>query len=181
MQDETDDGPVGFRRGEQVLVSRNDHARGLLNGTTAIVTALHPDGVTVQTASGREVRVDQGWLREGRLDHGYAMTLHKAQGRTVHTALVVGSDTLSAQAGYVGLSRGTHANQLFVSTRDLHDLTTDCGGAVGHRPSLPSTRPALLSRDSRQRLALEQLRRGDRPAGLVHNSRAAGPAAPRAS
>jgi ATP-dependent exoDNAse (exonuclease V) alpha subunit len=178
---ETDDAPIGFRRGEQVLVTRNDHARGLLNGTAAIVTALHPDGVTMQTASGRQVRVDQGWLREGRLDHGYAMTLHKAQGRTVHTALVVGSDTLSAQAGYVGLSRGTRANHLFVSTRDLHDLTTDCGGTVQHRPSLPSTRPALLRRDSRQRLALEQLRRGDRPPGLVHNSRAAGPAAPRAS
>lgn len=178
---ETDDGPIGFRRGEQVLVTRNDHARGLLNGTTAIVTALHPDGVTVQTTSGRQVRVDQQWLREGRLDHGYAMTLHKAQGRTVHTALVVGSDTLTAQAGYVGLSRGTHANHLFVSTRDLHDLTTDCGGTVRHRPSLPSTRPALLSRDSRQRLALEQLRRGEWPPGLVHNSRAAGPAAPRAS
>jgi conjugative relaxase-like TrwC/TraI family protein len=181
---ETDDGPIGFRRGEQVLVTRNDHARGLLNGTTAIITALHPDGVTVQTTCGRQVRVGQEWLREGRLDHGYAMTLHKAQGHTVRTAIVVGSDTLSAQAGYVGLSRGTYANHLFISTHDLHDLhdlTTDCGSTVRHRPSLPPTRPALLSRDSRQRLAMEQLRRADGPPGFVHNSRAAGPAAPRAS
>jgi hypothetical protein len=89
------------------------------------------------------------------------MTLHKAQGRTVHTALVVGSEGLSAQAGYVGLSRGTHANHLFLTTRDLHDLTTDCGHAAQHRPvGRASFSSSPLLRDVRQRLALEATGRG---------------------
>jgi ATP-dependent exoDNAse (exonuclease V) alpha subunit len=91
----------------------------------------------------------------GQLDHGYAMTLHKVQGRTVHTALVVGSDTLSTQAGYVGLSRGTHANHLFMSTHELHDLSTDCSSRVQHRRTEPAGKRPALSRDARHRLASE--------------------------
>ncbi|MDP3711275.1 MAG: MobF family relaxase [Mycobacteriales bacterium] len=156
---DTDEGQIGFRQGDQVLVTRNDHALGLLNGTTAIVFALQPDGLILRTTSGRDVRVERAWLQEGCLDHGYAMTLHKAQGRTVHTALVVGGDSLSSQAGYVGLSRGTHANHLFLTTRDVHDLTTDCGHAAQHRPPSRVVRPSPLTRDARQRLASELLRR----------------------
>jgi conjugative relaxase-like TrwC/TraI family protein len=50
---DTDAGPIGFRQGEQVLITRNDHALGLLNGTTGTVTALHPDGLTLRTTSGK--------------------------------------------------------------------------------------------------------------------------------
>jgi conjugative relaxase-like TrwC/TraI family protein len=153
-------GPVEFREGDQVLVTRNDLTRGLLNGSAATVTALHRDGLTLHTTRGQQVRVPTGWLAQGHLDHGYAMTVHKAQGRTVHTALLVGGDTLSTQAGYVGLSRGTHANHLFLDTAQAHDLTTDCSHAVQHRRAAPRPPGRQLSRDTRQRLALEQLRPG---------------------
>jgi ATP-dependent exoDNAse (exonuclease V) alpha subunit len=153
----TDDGPVDYRVGDQVLVTRNDHPRGLLNGTTATVTRLDQDGLTLATAPGRRIDVDRAWLATGQLDHGYAMTLHKAQGRTVHTALVVGSDSMSIQAGYVGLSRGTHANHLFLSTPDLRDLTTDCSSRVQHRRARQTERPPALGRDVRRQLAGDAL------------------------
>jgi conjugative relaxase-like TrwC/TraI family protein len=155
LQVDTDDGPVDYRIGDQVLITRNDHRRGLLNGTAATVTGLGRDGLTLQTTDGRQSSVDPEWLAAGQLDHGYAMTLHKAQGRTVHTALVVGSDTLSTQAGYVGLSRGTHANHLFLSSRDLHDLSTDCSSRIQHRRSQAGSRRLAMTRDARQRLATE--------------------------
>jgi conjugative relaxase-like TrwC/TraI family protein len=159
------DGPVEFRAGDQVLVTRNDHTRGLLNGSTATITGLHRDGLTLRTSRGQQVRVPTGWLEQGRLDHGYAMTVHKAQGRTVHTALLVGGNSLSTQAGYVGLSRGTHDNYLFLDSTEAHDLTTDCSHAVQHRPAAPRPPGRQLERDSRQRLALD-----GRPArGVVHN------------
>jgi conjugative relaxase-like TrwC/TraI family protein len=155
LQVDTDNGPVDYRVGDQVLITRNDHRRGLLNGTTATITRLDRDGLTLQTADGESAEVDRAWLAAGQLDHGYAMTLHKAQGRTVHTALVVGSDSLSAQAGYVGLSRGTHANHLFLSSRDLHELTTDCGSRVQHLRAEATHRRGALTRDSRQHLATD--------------------------
>ncbi len=152
---DTDDGPVDYRVGDQVLITRNDHRRGLLNGTTATVTRLDRDGLTLQNTSGKQAEVDRAWPATGQLDHGYAMTLHKAQGRTVHTALAVGSDSLSAQAGYVGLSRGTDANHLFLSSRDLHEVTTDCGSRVQHRRAEATHRRGALTRDSRQHLATD--------------------------
>jgi conjugative relaxase-like TrwC/TraI family protein len=152
---DTDRGPVDYRVGDQVLITRNDHPRRLLNGTTATVTGLDRDGLALHTATGAHVTVDRDWLAAGQLDHGYAMTLHKAQGRTVHTALVVGNESLSAQAGYVGLSRGTHANHLFLSSRDLHDLSTDCGSRVRHRPTEPARETGALTRDTRRRLAID--------------------------
>ena len=156
LQVDTQAGPVDYRVGDQVLVTRNDHARGLLNGTPATVTQLDADGLTLVTTGGQQAEVGRAWLAAGQLDHGYAMTLHKAQGRTVHTALVVGNDTLSTQAGYVGLSRGTYANHLFLSSPDLHDLSTDCSSRVQHRRPAREQDRHPLSRDSRQQLAGDQ-------------------------
>ncbi len=93
----------------------------------------------------------------GQRDHGSAMTLHKAQGLTVRSALVVGSNSLSAEAGYVGLTRGTCANHLFLSSRDLHDLTSDCSSRVQHRRTEFVQDRSPLSRGARQRLATQAL------------------------
>jgi conjugative relaxase-like TrwC/TraI family protein len=62
LQVDTDDGPVDFRTGDQVLITRNDHGRGLLNGTTATVTSLTPNGLTLQTTAGQQTQVDRTWL-----------------------------------------------------------------------------------------------------------------------
>jgi ATP-dependent exoDNAse (exonuclease V) alpha subunit len=159
---DTDAGSVGFAVGDQVLVTRNDHGRGLLNGTTAVVTAADSRGLHLATRDGRNVHVDRNWLSGAQLDHGYAMTLHKAQGRTVHTALLLADTGLTAEAGYVGLSRGTHANQLYLdaSTRPRDEQTC--------QPSPAWTRPAadpqrarddLLRQRRRRQLASHQLRR----------------------
>jgi len=156
---DTDDNQTSFRVGDQVLVTRNDHRRGLLNGTTATVTALDADGLTLAERSGRSVIVGRAWLEAGYLEHGYAMTLHKAQGRTVHTALLVGDDGLSTQAAYVGLSRGTDANHLFIAQSDVEQLTQHCAGRLQFlRPARRLPR-APLTRDARQALASDQLPR----------------------
>jgi hypothetical protein len=46
--------------------------------------------------------------------HAYATTIHKAQGQTVDRALVLGSDTLYQEAGYVALSRGRIENHIYL-------------------------------------------------------------------
>jgi ATP-dependent exoDNAse (exonuclease V) alpha subunit len=115
---QTSDGGREFRVGDQVLVTRNDHPRRLLNGTAGTVTQISRDGLRLRTRDDRQVEVDRDWLAAGQLDHGYAMTLHKAQGRTVHTALLLADHTLGSEAGYVGLSRGTHTNHLYLLAGD---------------------------------------------------------------
>jgi hypothetical protein len=46
--------------------------------------------------------------------HGYATTIHKAQGATVDQAFLLGSDNLYREAGYTGLSRARQGTNLYL-------------------------------------------------------------------
>jgi ATP-dependent exoDNAse (exonuclease V) alpha subunit len=155
----TPDGPVDYRKGDQVIVTRNHHDRGLLNGTRGTVRTLRRDGLVVQLTDGRRVVLDKTWLTAGDLDHGYAMTLYKAQGRTVHTSLVLGDQTLSQEGGYVGLSRGTSSNHLYLNTEDEHALR-DCSPHIGATTASSELGLAhALTRSARHDLARDLVHR----------------------
>jgi conjugative relaxase-like TrwC/TraI family protein len=163
LQVDTEHGLVEYRVGDQVLITHNDHERGLLNGTTALVEDVRRDGLTLRTRDGRRVSVDRRWIEQGQLDHGYALTIHKAQGRTVHTALLVGDATLSAEAGYVALSRGTHANHLYLDTSTTPRGETDCPSQPRwQRPVTPDhrARDTALRHSHQQDLATQLLKEG---------------------
>ena len=73
-----------FRVGERVVCLANRRALGLLNGLRGEITHLDPAerSVTVRLAAGSDRVVPARYLDAGHLDHGYAMTIHKAQGLT---------------------------------------------------------------------------------------------------
>jgi len=108
----------GYANGDLVVVTRNDHRTGLLNGTRATVTHADPAQMSLRTEGGEHVTVPTSWAGE-HLDHGYAMTVHKAQGLTTGVALLYGTVALCQQAGYVALSRGRDANHLYTTLVDL--------------------------------------------------------------
>jgi hypothetical protein len=59
--------------------------------------------MTVQIDDGRSVQVD---LKDyNRIDHGYAATIHKAQGMTVDRTHVLATPGMDAHSSYVALSR----------------------------------------------------------------------------
>ncbi|MBK5307782.1 MAG: relaxase domain-containing protein [Frankiaceae bacterium] len=160
----TPDAAVGFAVGDQVLVTRNDHGRGLLNGTSGRVSAADRRGLIIDTRDGRRVAVDRSWLEQGQLDHGYAMTLHKAQGRTVNTALLLADLTVTAEAGYVGLSRGTHANHLYLDTSSEPRVEPPCQPAAAWNQrglDASAANRDLMRRRQQQRLASRQVRRAE--------------------
>lgn len=74
---------------------RNQRVDGLLNGLRGAATALDPGArsLTVHLTDGTERIVPTGYLDAGHLDHGYAMTIHKAQGLTADEALVLATTT----------------------------------------------------------------------------------------
>ncbi len=84
--------------------------------------------ISLHTDDDRRLTVPAGWA-VGHLDHGYAMTCHKAQGATVDVALLFGGGGLTREAGYVGLSRGRVANHLYVADSDGADVS--CRAADG--------------------------------------------------
>ncbi len=107
-----------YAPGDLVIVTRNDHPRGLLNGTRATLTRATDRELSLRTETGMSITVPTSWAGE-HLDHGYAMTVHKAQGLTTEIALLYGTDALCQQSGYVALSRGRHANHLYTSATSL--------------------------------------------------------------
>jgi conjugative relaxase-like TrwC/TraI family protein len=109
-----------FSVGDEIVALRNDRSLRLVNGTRATVTALDPatGSLTVTLDSGDTRTVPAGYLADGHLDHGYSVTIYKAQGSTVDRAFLLGSETLYREAGYVGLSRGRIRNDLYVVASD---------------------------------------------------------------
>lgn len=157
-------GERSYATGDLVVVTLNDYRRGLLNGTRATLTCARPEHLSLRTEAGAEIRVPAIWAAT-HLEHGYAMTVHKAQGLTSDVALLYGTDALCQQAGYVALSRGRAANHIFTST----DSLSPAGRTDGGVPSFELLGPAdgggalddLAQRLSRSRVHL--LARDQRP------------------
>lgn len=112
-----------YRTGDRILTHANRYDLGLINGMTGVVTDANPDGPVVDlTADGRRALIPTEYLDDGHVTHGYALTIHKAQGLTADQCFVLGDDSIYAEMGYTGLSRGRHANQLYVvASRDEFD------------------------------------------------------------
>lgn len=124
-------GGRAYACGDEVLALRNDYRLGLLNGTRGTIDAIDPRGQTllITTVTGDRRQVPFAYAETGRLTHGYATTIHKAQGATVDRCFVLVDDTLSREHAYTALSRGRHGNDLFI-------LTDDRRAAERHGPEL---------------------------------------------
>jgi conjugative relaxase-like TrwC/TraI family protein len=104
-----------FYVGDRIVCGRNQPNLGVLNGTTAVITAIgQGGGLTIDT--GQQVVALPGWYVAKHVELGYATTIHKAQGATVDHALVYADGALYAEAGYTALTRGRHTNTLYAST-----------------------------------------------------------------
>ena len=82
---------------------QNERGLGVKNGTLGTIEQVSAQSMTVQTDDGRSVRFD---LKDyNRIDHGYAATIHKAQGMTVDRTHVLATPGMDAHSSYVALSR----------------------------------------------------------------------------
>ena len=61
------------------------------------------------------------YVEAGHLAHGYATTVHKAQGATYDRAFVLATDSLTREAGYVAMSRARQGTELFVISGAFED------------------------------------------------------------
>ncbi|MER9262827.1 Ti-type conjugative transfer relaxase TraA, partial [Mesorhizobium sp. M0619] len=111
VQVDAERGPRAFASGDRVMFLRNERGLGVKNGTIGIVEELSTQSMTVRTDDGRSVRFD---LKDyAHIDHGYAATIHKAQGMTVDRTHVLATPGMDAHGSYVALSR--HRDRM-----DLH-------------------------------------------------------------
>ena len=132
--------------------------RQVTNRDTLQITAFRgPD------AQVRRQRLDGTWTGPFRIPRAYlaasaelayAGNIHVAQGRTVDTAHLLVTDSLSRQALYVGMTRGRESNTAYV--------VTGKAAPPGHQPYQQATPESVLAatmqRDADDLSATEQIR-----------------------
>ncbi len=96
-------GARNFASRDRVMFLQNERGLGVKNGTLGTIEQVSPQSMTVRTDDGQCVAFD---LRDyNRIDHGYAATIHKAQGMTVDRTHVLATPGMDAHSSYVALSR----------------------------------------------------------------------------
>jgi conjugative relaxase-like TrwC/TraI family protein len=144
-----------YQTGDQIICLKNNRRLGVCNGTRATITTVDPDSHTLTIDTGdRRVVLPATYLDAGQITHGYATTIHKTQGATVDRGLLLGTDELFRERGYVGMSRGRISNHLYlVGAAELDDSTSHGPPPPGSDP-IEAVQQALHHR-SDQRLAID--------------------------
>ena len=119
----TRDGEKPFAVGERIYFLRNARSLGVKNGTLGTLVAIEGAGqgarLVVRLDDGREVAFA---LKDyDAIDHGYAATMHKAQGVTVDHAHVLLSASMDRHLTYVALSRHRESVRLHWSEEEMGD------------------------------------------------------------
>ena len=139
--------------------------RKLTNRDTLKVTAFRGPEAEV-----RRQRQDGTWTGPFRVPRSYlarnaelayAGNVHVAQGRTVDTAHVLVTDTLSRQALYVGMTRGRQANTAHVVT----GKTAPPGKKPYQQAAPESVLAGVMKRDADELSATEQIQQAQEWAG----------------
>jgi hypothetical protein len=106
-----------FASGDRVMFLQNERGLGVKNGTLGTIEQVSAQSMTIQTDDGRSVRFD---LKEyNRIDHGYAATIHKAQGMTVDRIHVLATPGMDTHSSYVALSRHRDGMELHYGRDDF--------------------------------------------------------------
>jgi Ti-type conjugative transfer relaxase TraA len=108
-----------FASGDRIMFLRNERSLEVKNGTLATVEQVDKGHIAVRTDDGRSVSFDTKDYRD--LDHGYAATIHKAQGMTVDRAHMLATPGMDRHASYVALSRHRDGVQLHYGRDDFKD------------------------------------------------------------
>ncbi|MHC2273696.1 Ti-type conjugative transfer relaxase TraA [Bradyrhizobium diazoefficiens] len=116
----TEDGERRFAAGDQIVFLKNEGSLGVKNGMIGKVVAAEPKRLVAEIGEGegrRHVEVDQRFYRN--IDHGYATTVHKAQGATVDRVKVLATLSLDKHLTYVALTRHREDVALYYGRRSF--------------------------------------------------------------
>ena len=110
-------GERSFACGDRIMFLQNERGLGVKNGTLGTVEQVSTRSMSVRADDGRNVSFD---LKDyDRIDHGYAATIHKAQGVTVDRTHVLATPGMDAHGSYVALSRHRDGLELHYGRDDF--------------------------------------------------------------
>ena len=106
-----------FADGDRIMFLQNERGVGVKNGSLGTVESVNPARMAVALDDGRRVAFD---LKDyAHVDHGYAATIHKAQGMTVDRVQVLATPGMDRHGAYVALSRHRDAVDIHYGRDDF--------------------------------------------------------------
>jgi len=108
-----------FSVGEKIVFEKNDKKLGVKNGNTAEILSIENDNIVVKVDEGQKINFN---INEySYLNHGYAVTNHKAQGQTSKNVIaVMDSKAQNFNSFYVAVTRAV--DNLTILTNDKETL-----------------------------------------------------------
>ncbi|WP_338424855.1 Ti-type conjugative transfer relaxase TraA [Sphingopyxis kveilinensis] len=113
----TDRGKRAFASGDRMMFLKNERGMGVKNGSLGTVQNANQFRMAVMLDDGRCVAFD---LKDyAHIDHGYAATIHKAQGMTVDRVQLLATPGVDSHSTYVALSRHRERVELYYGRDDF--------------------------------------------------------------
>jgi nucleoside-triphosphatase THEP1 len=113
-----------FSVGERIMFLENSKKLGVRNGQYGILIDSFKNErnqfLQIRLENGNEIDVDTG--KYNKIDHGYAITLHKSQGKTIDNVVVIADKMMDASAAYVAMTRHRKDAVMFYKTSDFADF-----------------------------------------------------------
>ncbi|MFC0104505.1 hypothetical protein [Sphingopyxis terrae] len=124
-------GDRDFAPGDRIMFLRNERGLGVKNGSLGTVQSASQFRMAVMLDDGRRVAFD---LKDyAHIDHGYAATIHKAQGMTVDRVQVLATPGVDSHSTYVALSRHREQVHLYYGRDDFASQSKLVGAASRER------------------------------------------------
>ncbi|WP_283404302.1 Ti-type conjugative transfer relaxase TraA [Sphingopyxis sp. Geo25] len=108
-----------FAENDRVMFLRNERSICVKNGSLGTVQNVDRTRMAVMLDDGRSVAFD---LKDfAHVDHGYAATIHKAQGMTVDRVQLLATPGIDSHSTYVAMSRHRESADLHYGRDDFAD------------------------------------------------------------
>jgi conjugative relaxase-like TrwC/TraI family protein len=121
-------GGTHYRAGDRV-VTLAPISRNVVTSETGTIRRIDPDtgGLDIDFDNGRSYQLARQHIGSDKLAHGYAITVHRAQGATVDTAHTI-DDGGGRELAYVALSRARQRATVYVEADNLDQAIDDLTG-----------------------------------------------------
>lgn len=123
----TVNGSRAFAAGDRIVLLKNNRYLGIKNGMLGTVESVEPDALHLRLdgssggqKTGRRITIRPKDYHS--LDHGYATTIHKAQGATVDRSFVMASATMDRHLTYVAMTRHRHQAMLYAGRDEFKNI-----------------------------------------------------------
>ncbi len=112
-------GEKSFAKNDQIIFTQNNKNFGVKNGETATVEKFENGILTVKSG---EISKEIDTKSYDKIDHAYAITITKSQGKTYDNTIVVANPIMDAKNTYVAMTRHRENVDLFYRNSDFKDV-----------------------------------------------------------